>query len=530
MCQYNAVRLIIIFSFFMNIFVHNEFGIFKHVLYYGAPRCFKDSIKKMAINKCVKLFLILVLVGVVAFGVTFLPFNLSDKFKAALNKVSNHLRGLGGSDSDGKVHLDFSKRDSYTHGSLNIVLDKLDNVPKEGYLKFLHKGEKDAPLDVEKFTLGDTNLEGLEPGLLDYAAGYFKGEDTHLLLVELCLHNKGDGNVEGENNNAEGNNTEKGAQGTNDTNATNGGNGTNAAKGDKTVEKTEGEKVFYAPGENNKWVKLPPEADLGAKVDEVFATLTANTPPENQQGTTPPAAPAGTATPSPALPNPELPPGETPVPPPQNYPLTGPKAPQAGAQLPVPNVPGTQQPEGLGAAAPEPEVHVQAVPQPGQAGLPAGAGAVAGQPGNDGATGLELGSNVLNGGKEDGDLAKVVGGGSLTRENAVESAPERDQKTVGNGPEPAKSSARPPGKVSGQSPELRAVLVSPQPEAHNSNPSLKPETPPSNPSKSTNQTVKVNTEAEGGNLNQGKGQNNQQGSSGSNGQGGGNGVTHNTGG
>ncbi|XP_953806.1 uncharacterized protein TA16095 [Theileria annulata] len=294
----------------------------------------------MAMNKCIKLFLILVFVVAVAFGVTFLPFNLSDKFKAVVDKVSSHLRGLGGMGSDEKVRLDFSKRDSYTHGNLNVVLDKADNVPKDGYLKFIHKGEKDLPLDVEGFTLGDTTLDGVEPGLLDYAAGYFKGESPHLLLVELCLHNKGDG----DNGNGEGNKDETN-KGETDPNGTEGGKGTGPG------DKTEGEKVFYCPGENNKWVKLPDGADLGAKVDEVFATLSANTPPTGTPEGGVVTTPVLPATPLPGNQNLDFPKGESPVPAPQNYPLTGPGAPTAAVPLPVGGATtGSQQP-GNGAPA-----------------------------------------------------------------------------------------------------------------------------------------------------------------------------------
>uniref|UniRef100_A0A3B0MLA4 Uncharacterized protein n=1 Tax=Theileria annulata TaxID=5874 RepID=A0A3B0MLA4_THEAN len=335
----------------------------------------------MAMNKCIKLFLILVFVGAVAFGVTFLPFNLSDKFKAVVEKVSSHLRGLGGMGSDEKVRLDFSKRDSYTHGNLNVVLDKADNVPKDGYLKFIHKGEKDLPLDVEGFTLGDTTLEGVEPGLLDYAAGYFKGESPHLLLVELCLHNKGDG----DNGNGEGNKDET-KKGETDPKGTDGGKGTGPG------DKTEGEKVFYCPGENNKWVKLPDGADLGAKVDEVFATLSANTPatgtPEGGVVTTPVVP----ATPLPGNQNLDFPKGESPVPAPQNYPLTGPGATNAAAPLPVGVAPAGGQPETVAPTGGQPGPDGPVVPgNPGTgAGVPTGVpgptvpSGTVGNPGNHG--------------------------------------------------------------------------------------------------------------------------------------------------
>nr|PVC53969.1 hypothetical protein MACL_00003358 [Theileria orientalis] len=206
------------------------------------------------LNKCVKLILILALVVAVAFGVSFLPFSLSDKFKQVAEKVTSHIKGLAGLNKNGgaKLNLDFAKRDNYKLGEFNVVFEKVNNVPKEGFHKFVHKGENDAVLDVEKFFNGETELEGLEGGLFDYAAAYFKGDTPHLLLVELGLHEEEkDANADkaGEKNEGE---------------AKEGENKENAAPAKPAEAKPL--PLYFAPGENNKWVKLPEGANLGEKL------------------------------------------------------------------------------------------------------------------------------------------------------------------------------------------------------------------------------------------------------------------------
>ncbi|UKK00727.2 hypothetical protein MACK_000801 [Theileria orientalis] len=243
------------------------------------------------LNKCVKLILILALVVAVAFGVSFLPFSLSDKFKQVAEKVTSHIKGLAGlnKNAGAKLNLDFSKRDNYKLGEFNVVFDKVNNVPKEGFHKFVHKGENDATLDVEKFFNGETELEGLEGGLFDYAAAYFKGDTPHLLLVELGLHEE----EKQENADKAGEKKEGEAKA--------GENKENAA-----AEEKKGAVWFFAPGENNKWVKLAEGANLGEKVEEVFNALAAaaaaapaNTTPEGGNGAAaggaPPAEGAGAA-------------------------------------------------------------------------------------------------------------------------------------------------------------------------------------------------------------------------------------------
>ncbi|UKJ88329.2 hypothetical protein MACJ_000773 [Theileria orientalis] len=210
------------------------------------------------LNKCVKLILILALVVAVAFGISFLPFSLSDKFKQVAEKVTSHIKGLAGvnRNAGAKLNLDFSKRDTYKLGDFNVVFDKVNNVPKAGFHKFVHKGENDATLDVEKFFNGETELEGLEGGVFDYAAAYFKGESPHLLLVELALHDpENDAKPENAGENKEGEAKE------------------GANKAIATPEGKKGLVMFFAPGENNRWVKLPEGANLAHKVEEVFRAL-----------------------------------------------------------------------------------------------------------------------------------------------------------------------------------------------------------------------------------------------------------------